>query len=57
MVLAELSEQTYKYLIKLLQEEFYRATDLEELQTINKLYKEIQFDSCTWLSALDKKTE
>lgn len=48
----DLDENTYSYLIKILDEKYYSTTDISELQKINNLYKILQFKSESWLSSI-----
>lgn len=49
MVNVCLEDSTYQSLIDILQEKFYSTTDLEELSKINQIYRELKFESKTWL--------
>lgn len=54
MVNVSLDDESYKTLIQLLQEKYYSSTDLNELYRINQVYKQVCFDSETWLSPIHK---
>lgn len=53
MVIAEFDEETYTYLVQMLNEKFYSITDLNELSMINRIYKILGHKAETWLSARD----
>ncbi len=54
MVNVSFDDESYRVLIGVLQEKYYSTTDLEELSQINKLYKQLYFESETWLSTIHK---
>lgn len=45
MVLCELNQHDYIYLIQLLNEKYYQTTDIHELKQINSIYKQLKFKS------------
>lgn len=50
MVNVNFDEESYTYLIQLLNEKFYSTIDICELQKINQIYKLLKYKSETWLS-------
>lgn len=52
MILCELDQHDYTYLIQLLNEKYYRTTDIRELQQINSIYKQLKFKSESWLNRI-----
>ena len=50
IVIVELDENSYTFLIKILNEKYYSTTDISELQKINNIYKALKFKSESWLS-------
>lgn len=51
----KLDEDSYGYLIQMLQERYYSTVDVEELRNINELYKALGCKSETWLSMVEPK--
>lgn len=47
-----INDELYEYLIQLLNERFYTTTDLEELTKINRLFKVLNHQTESWLSAI-----
>ena len=52
MVLVELDDSSYTYLLQVLNEKYYSTTNISELQKINNLYKLLKFKSESWLSKI-----
>ena len=52
MVLCELNQHDYIYLIQLLNEKYYQTTDIHELKQINSIYKQLKFKSESWLNRI-----
>ena len=46
----ELNELSYEYLVQILQERYYSTNEVEELQKINEIYKELGEKSEEWLA-------
>lgn len=55
IVMVEFDEESYTYLIQLLNEKYYRTEDVSELKLINHIYKQLKFKSESWLSAIPSK--
>lgn len=53
--MVEFDEESYTYLIQLLNEKYYRTEDVSELKLINHVYKQLKFKSESWLSAIPSK--
>ena len=51
----KLNEDSYAYLIQMLQEKYYCTVDVEELRKINEIYKALGCKSETWLSMMEPK--
>lgn len=51
----KLNEDSYSYLIQMLQERYYSTVDVEELRKINEIYKALGCKSETWLSMMEPK--
>jgi hypothetical protein len=51
----KLNEDSYAYLIQMLQEKYYSTVDVEELRKINEIYKALGCKSETWLSMMEPK--
>ncbi len=51
----KLDEESYDWLIQMLQEKYYSTVDIEELRNINELYKALGCKSETWLSMVEPK--
>lgn len=51
----KLDEDSYGYLIQMLQERYYSTVDVEELRKINEIYKALGCKSETWLSMVEPK--
>lgn len=51
----KLDEDSYGYLIQMLQERYYSTVDVEELRKINEIYKTLGCKSETWLSMMEPK--
>lgn len=49
----KLNEDSYGYLIQMLQERYYSTVDVEELRKINEIYKALGCKSETWLSMME----
>ena len=49
----KLDEDSYGYLIQMLQERYYSTVDVEELRKINEIYKALGCKSETWLSMVE----
>ena len=52
IVSVDFDDNSYTYLIQLLNEKYYNTTDISELQRINNLYKLLRYKSESWLSAI-----
>ena len=52
MILCELNQHDYTYLIQLLDEKYYQTTDIHELKQINSIYKQLKFKSESWLNKI-----
>lgn len=52
MILCELNQHDYTYLIQLLNEKYYQTTDIHELKQINSIYKQLKFKSESWLNKI-----
>lgn len=50
-----INDELYEYLIQLLNERFYTTTDLEELTKINSLFKVLNHQTESWLSAISPR--
>lgn len=50
-----INDELYEYLIQLLNERFYTTTDLEELTKINRLFKVLNHQTESWLSAISPR--
>ena len=48
----KLDEESYNWLIQILQERYYSTVDVEELRKINEIYKALGCKSETWLSMM-----
>ena len=55
IIMVEIDEESYTYLIQLLNEKYYRTEDMSELKLINHIYKQLKFKSESWLSAIPSK--
>ena len=53
----KLDEESYDWLIQMLQERYYSTVDVEELRKINELYKALGCKSETWLSMMGPKSK
>ena len=53
--MVEFDEESYTYLIQLLNEKYYRTEGVSELKLINHIYKQLKFKSESWLSAIPSK--
>ena len=53
----KLNEDSYSYLIQMLQERYYSTVDVEELRKINEIYKALGCKSETWLSMVEPKSK
>lgn len=51
----KLDEESYDWLIQILQERYYSTVDVEELRKINEIYKALGCKSETWLSMMEPK--
>lgn len=51
----KLDEESYDWLIQMLQERYYSTVDVEELRKINEIYKALGCKSETWLSMMEPK--
>lgn len=51
----KLNEDSYDWLIQMLQERYYSTVDVEELRKINEIYKALGCKSETWLSMMEPK--
>lgn len=49
----KLDEESYDWLIQMLQERYYSTVDVEELRKINEIYKALGCKSETWLSMME----
>ena len=49
----KLDEESYNWLIQILQERYYSTVDVEELRKINEIYKALGCKSETWLSMME----
>lgn len=49
----DFDEKSYTYLIQILNEKFYRTTNVSELQQINNLYKILKYKSESWISNIN----
>lgn len=52
MILCELNQHDYTYLIQVLNEKYYQTTDIHELKQINSIYKQLKFKSESWLNRI-----
>ena len=52
IVRATINDELYDYLIQLLNERFYSSTDINELCKINKIFKALNYETESWLSAI-----
>ena len=52
MILCELNQHDYTYLIQLLNEKYYQTTNIHELKQINSIYKQLKFKSESWLNRI-----
>ena len=50
IIIAEFDEESYTYLIEMLNKRYYQTEDTQKLKKINQLYKILKFKSETWLS-------
>lgn len=48
----DFNDESYTYLIQILQEKYYSTTDIAELKQINEIYKALKFQSESWLSTI-----
>lgn len=46
----DLDEDSYTYLIQILNEKYYSTTNIIEMKKINNLYKLLKFKSESWIS-------
>lgn len=53
IILAEFDEESYTYLLQLLNEKYFKTQDVHELKKINQIYKILKFKSETWLSHIN----
>ena len=53
----KLNEDSYGYLIQMLQERYYSTVDVEELRKINEIYKALGHKTETWLSMVELKNK
>ena len=53
MVTVDLNNDSYTYLIQILNEKYYSTTDIAELQRINNIYKALKFKSESWISNIN----
>lgn len=53
----KLNEDSYGYLIQILQERYYSTVDVEELRKINEIYKALGCKTETWLSMVEFKNK
>ena len=53
----KLNEDSYGYLIQILQERYYSTVDVEELRKINEIYKDLGCKTETWLSMVELKNK
>ncbi len=53
----KLDEESYDWLIQMLQERYYSTVDVEELRKINEIYKALGCKSETWLSMMEPKSK
>lgn len=53
----KLNEDSYDWLIQMLQERYYSTVDVEELRKINELYKALGHRSETWLSMMEPQNK
>lgn len=51
----KLDEESYNWLIQILQERYYSTVDVEELRKINEIYKALGCKSETWLSMMEHR--
>ena len=52
MVLCELNQHDYIYLIRLLNEKYINTIDSCEQQQINSIYRQLKFKSESWLDKI-----
>ena len=52
-----MDEDSYGYLIQMLQERYYSTVDVEELRKINEIYKALGHKTETWLSMVELKNK
>lgn len=55
IVRATINDELYEYLIQLLNEKFYATNDVEELSKINQIFKLLNHQTVSWLSAIQPK--
>lgn len=53
----KLNEDSYGYLIQMLQDRYYSTIDVEELRKINEIYKALGHKTETWLSTVELKNK
>ena len=53
----KMDEDSYGYLIQMLQERYYSTVDVEELRKINEIYKALGHKTETWLSMVELKNK
>ena len=53
----KLNEDSYGYLIQILQERYYSTVDVEELRKINEIYKALGHKTEIWLSMVELKNK
>ena len=53
----KIDEDSYGYLIQMLQERYYSTVDVEELRKINEIYKALGHKTETWLSMVELKNK
>lgn len=54
MVKVEFDQATYANLIQILNQIFYATTELSELSKINDIYKALNYNSESWISAISE---
>lgn len=57
IVRATINDELYEYLIQLLNEKFYATNNVEELSKINQIFKLLNHQTVSWLSAIQPKSQ
>lgn len=54
-MIVEFEESSYIDLIQILEEKYYNTIEINELQKINQIYKQLKFKSENWLSNIQRE--